>query len=1068
MTTLYESDVENFAVELLKKQGYAYLSPEEQTLERGNHSEVVLRARLKTAIDHLNPELPDGVKEQALRQVTTLSPHNLVESNETFYAMLTDGVAEEYQEDGETVGARVRLIDFENPSHNNFTVGNQFAVTENRTTKRPDIVLFINGLPLAVMELKNPADKNASVEKAFAQLQTYRETIPSLFCYNGVLVASDGLDAKAGALTSGWSRFMRWKTVDGAKEDSNTTPLLETVIKGMLRPDVLVDLIGYFTVFEKTQRKNPETGIQTITKEKKIAAYHQYHAVKEAVKSTIRATHGEKGFIEREEPGVYGLPDVKNQPRGDRKAGVVWHTQGSGKSLSMVFYAGLLVVNQEMKNPTILVITDRNDLDNQLFDAFVAGKNLLKQTPVQAKNREHLKQLLKTAGGGVVFSTIQKFSPEGENENFELLSNRKNIVVIADEAHRSQYGFGVKTFFVKDGVRTSCGFAKYLRDALPDASFIGFTGTPIEKEDISTPAVFGNYIDVYDIEQAVDDNATVPIYYESRLVEVHLKEEEKDKLDAEVERIIENEQSTATEKAKAKWAQQESIIGHNDRRKTVVTDLLNHFTERQEVSEGKAMIVATSRRIAVAMYEDIIAQHPDWHDIDKSKGAIKVIMTSSSSDPTAWQKHTTTKGERKTLGERFKNPDDPLRLVVVRDMWLTGFDAPCLNTIYVDKLMRSHNLMQAIARVNRIYKDKSGGLVVDYIGIASNLKRALASYTKSGGKGAPAFEQEKAVAQMLEKYDVVSGMFDQFDYKRYFSADTGEKMKIILEAEEHIIDLADGKERFIKQVTLLSKAFALSVPDPKAMNIKHEVGFFQAVMARLKKFTSNGNGKSDVEMETAIRQIVDKAVVVDGVIDIFDAAGIAKPDISILSDDFLEEVKGMKRKNLALELLKKILNDEIKIRTKRNLAQSKKFSEMLETAIRKYKNNLLTAAQVIEELIFIAKEIRGSDERATDMGLSDDEVAFYDALALNQSAKAVMGDGALKELAQILVENVKNSTSIDWTIKESVRAKLRTIVKRLLKKYGYPPDQQKMATDRILQQAELLADEWASAGVAPE
>ena len=616
-------------------------------------------------------------------------------------------------------------------------------------------------------------------------------------------------------------------------------------------------------------------------------------------------------------------------------------------------------------------------------------------------------------------------------------------------------------------MKTNYGFAKYLRDALPDASFIGFTGTPIEKEDASTPAVFGHYIDVYDIEQAVEDGATVPVYYESRLVEVHLKEEEKEELDAEVEGITENEEATATEKAKAKWTRQEAIIGHKDRRKTVVGDILKHFEARREVFAGKAMIVATSRRIAVAMYDEIIALHPDWHEDNNNKGAIKVIMTSSSSDPVEWQKHSTTKQERKTLRERFQDPADPLHLIIVRDMWLTGFDAPCLDTIYVDKIMRGHNLMQAIARVNRVYKDKPGGLVTDYIGIASDLKRALVSYTKNDGKGTPAFEQEKAIEKMLEKYDVVAGMFDKFDYKQYFSAGTGEKMTLILEAEEYILGLKDGKERLTKEVALLSKAFALSVPDPRAMEIKADVGFFQAIKARLTKFEPEGSGKSPVEVETAIRQIVDKAVVVDEVIDIFDAAGIKKPDISILSDDFLKEIQGMKRKNLALELLKKILNDEVKTRTKKNLAQSRKFSEMLEEAIRKYQNNLLTTAQVIEELINIAREIKVSDERAGDMGLSEDEVAFYDALAMNESAKEVMSDETLRELAQILVANVKKNTSIDWTIKESVRAKLRTVVKRLLKKYGYPPDKQKLATENILKQAEFFADEWSVEGEKP-
>ncbi len=978
--------------------------------------------------------------------------------------MLVEGVAEEYQKEGETVGTRVRLIDFENPHNNNLAVCNQFTVTENNITKRPDVVVFINGLPVAVIELKNPTDETATVQKAFNQLQNYKETIPSLFCYNGVLVASDGLDARAGSLTAGWNRFMAWKTVDGEREDSATTPQLETVIRGMLRPDVLIDLIRHFTVFEPTRYEDPKTGVVTVRSEKKIAAYHQYHAVKKAVQSTIRASHGEKRVtlpVEKE-PQKYGLPGVKDQPKGDRKAGVVWHTQGSGKSLSMVFYAGMLAVNREMENPTILVITDRNDLDDQLFGAFVAGKNLLRQEPKQAESRTHLKRLLRTAGGGVVFSTIQKFKAEDGSENFELLSDRKNIVVIADEAHRSQYGFKMKTHFVKDGVKTNYGFAKYVRDALPDASFIGFTGTPIEKEDASTPAVFGNYIDVYDIEQAVADKATVSIYYESRLVEVHLKPEEKDKLDTEIEQITESEEATATEKAKAKWTKQEAIIGHKDRIKTVVDDVVRHVETRREIFAGKAMIVATSRRIAVEMYDAIIALRPQWHDDDKGKGAVKVVMTSSSSDPAEWHKHATTKSDRKELRERFKDPTDPLHLVIVRDMWLTGFDAPCLGAIYVDKIMSGHNLMQAIARVNRVYKDKPGGRVVDYIGIASDLKRALVAYTKNGGGGTPAFEQETAIEKMLEKYDVVAAMFGKFDYGQYSRADAGEKMTLILEAEEYILGLADGKERFTREVVLLSKAFALSVPDRRAMEIKAEVGFFQAVKARLTKFERDGGSDGGAEMETAIRQIVDRAVVVDGVIDIFDAAGIRKPDISILSDDFLEEIRGMKRRNLALELLKKIIADEIHTRTRKNLVQSKRFSEMLEGAIKRYKNNLLTAAQVIEELILIAKEIRTSDERAVGMGLSEDEVAFYDALAMNESAKAVMSDDTLRKLAQALVEHVKRNTSIDWTIKESARAKLRTIVKRLLKRYGYPPDEQKLATDRILEQSELMADEWVA------
>jgi type I restriction enzyme, R subunit len=1037
-TKITENAVENVVIELLTAQGYVYLSPEEQETERYNLSDVVLRGRLKSAIDKLNPNIPEDAREQALREVLNLPSQNLIENNEAFHQMLTDGVGVEYQKNGDTVGDKVWLIDFENPLNNDLLVCNQFTVIENEKNKRPDVVLLVNGLPLVVIELKNPADENATVQKAFTQLQNYKKAISSLFYYNGVLVASDGLDAKMGSLTAGWSRFMAWKTVDGVKEDKSTVPQIETLINGMLRPDVLLDLVKQFTVFEKTKKEDSKTGLTSVETVKKIAAYHQYHAVKKAVESTKDAS--------RED--------------GSRKAGVVWHTQGSGKSLSMVFYSGKIVL--ELDNPTIVVITDRNDLDDQLFDTFAGSKQLLRQEPIQANNRAHLKKLLKTAGGGIIFTTIQKFSPEEISENFELLSERKNIVVIADEAHRSQYGFGAKTLIKNGEAFTKYGFAKYLRDALPNASFVGFTGTPIEKEDASTPAVFGNYIDVYDIEQAVEDGATVRIYYESRLAKVHLKAEEKEKLDAEVEQITENEESTAKEKAKAKWTQLEAIVGHKERLKVVAEDIVKHFEIRQESFEGKGMIVAMSRRIAVELYEEIVKIRPDWHDTDKKKGAIKVIMTSSSSDPESWQLHNTTKQERKELGERLKDPSDPLQLVIVRDMWLTGFDAPCLHTMYIDKPMRGHNLMQAIARVNRVYKDKPGGLIVDYIGIASDLKQALATYTESGGQGAPALDQSEAIAAMMEKYEIVVQMFNGFDYKRYFSADTKEKMTIILEAQEHILSLEEGKNRFTKQVGLLSKTFALSVPSLPAMDIKDELGFFQAVKARLTKFEPTGSGKSDTEIETAIRQIVDRAVVVDGVIDIFDAAGIKKPDISILSDDFLEEIRDMKRKNLAMELLKKILDDEIKTRTKKNFIQSKKLSDMLDAAIKKYQNNLLTAAQVIEELINIAKEIKASDERGENLGLTEDEIAFYDALTINGSAKEVLGDDTLRELARILVQKVKANTAIDWTIKESVQAKLRVIVKRILRQYGYPPDKQKLATENILKQAELFADEWSS------
>ena len=1060
MTKIYESDVEKLCIGLLQEQGYSYLSPEALESEREKPSDIVLYARLKDAIAKLNPLIPEEAKEQALREVLNLPSPNLIENNEAFHRLLNDGVGVEYQKKGDTRGDKVWLIDFQNPLANDLLVCNQFTVTENKNTRRPDLVLFVNGLPLVVIELKNPAGEKATVQKAFMQLQNYKEAIPSLFFYNGVTAASDGLDAKAGSLTAGWTRFMNWKTVDGRREDTTTTPQIETLIKGMLRPNVLLDLIKQFTVFEKTKQEDPATGLSSIETVKKIAAYHQYYAVNKAVESTLRAVAPQTSLSFRAPPSSYGLASVEEQPKGDRKAGVIWHTQGSGKSLSMVFYAGKIVLR--LNNPSILVITDRNDLDDQLFDTFAASKQLLRQDPRQAKDRSHLKKLLKRSGGGIIFTTIQKFSPEDSKTSFDLLSERENIVVIADEAHRSQYGFGAKTLIKNGEAHTKYGFAKYLRDALPNASFIGFTATPIEKEDASTPAVFGNYIDVYDISQAVEDKATVRIYYESRLAKVHLKKEEKERLDAAVEEITEHEEQSAKQKAKSKWASLEAIVGHKERLKILAEDIVEHFELRQEVFEGKGIIVAMSRRIAVELYEQIVKICPDWRSPDKQKGAIKVIMTSNSSDPQSWQIHNTTKQERKGIRERFKDPKDPLKLVIVRDMWLTGFDAPCLHTMYIDKLMRGHNLMQAISRVNRVYKDKPGGVIVDYIGIASDLKHALTAYTESGGKGAPTLDQNEAIAEMRKKYEIVAQMFEGFDYKRYFTADIKEKMTIILEAQEHILSLENGKNRFTKEVILLSKTFALCVPSPAAMEIKDELGFFQAVKARLTKFEPGEGVKSDAEIETAIRQIVDKALVTDKVLDIFDAAGIKKPDISLLSNEFLEEVRGMERKNIALELLKKILSDEIKIRGRTNFIQSKKLSEILDKTIKKYQNNHLTAKQVIEALIDIAKEIKASDKQKEALGLSEDEIAFYDALSENDSAKKVLGDKTLRELAAILLHKVKANTSIDWTIKESAQAKLRVIVKRILRKYGYPPDKRLIATENVLKQAELFVELWSS------
>jgi len=966
-----------------------------------------------------------------------LVSQNLIESNEEFHRMLTDGIDAEFLAADGIRGNKVWLIDFENIENNDFVVCNQFTVKEKEATKRPDLVLFVNGLPLVVIELKNPADENATVKKAFMQLQNYKNLILALFNYNAILAASDGLDAKAGSLTAGWSRFAVWKNSENKKEDKKTVPQLETLIKGMLRPKILLDLIKHFTVFEKAKKKDSETGQVFVETVKKIAAYHQFYAVQKAVESTEKAA----------------------SENGDRRCGVVWHTQGSGKSLSMVFYAGKII--QKLNNLTILIITDRNDLDDQLFDTFASCKQILRQDPVQVENRNDLKKKLKVAGGGIVFSTIQKFMPEDGGETFDLLSDRKNIIVIADEAHRSQYGFKGKITFAGGGAQLKYGFAKYVRDALPNASFIGFTGTPIETTDKSTPAVFGDYIDVYDIQQAVKDGATVPIYYENRLVKVHLKEEDRKELDEVVDQMTEKDEPVEADKAKAKWARIEAIVGQQERLKAVANDIVEHYEKRSEAVEGKAMIVTMSRRIAVALCNEIIKLRPTWQNRALDKGTIKVVMTTTMTDPADWQAHCTTKEQRRKLADRFKDPSDSLKLVIVRDMWLTGFDAPCAKVMYVDKLMRGHNLMQAIARVNRVYKDIRGGLIVDYIGIARDLKKALAVYTESGGQGIPTLNLSEAASTMQEKFEIIEEMFSDFKYKDYFSADINRKMQLLLEAQEHVLQLPDGKKRFIEHIETLMRSYALVAPRPEAMAIKEALAFFQAVKVRLVKFESaGGKGRDSEEIETAIRQIVDKALASEGVIDIFSAAGIKKPDVSILSEEFLAEVRGMDRKNLALELMKKLLNNEIDSIKSKNIVLGRKFSEMLDDVLKRYQSNILTAAEIIEEMIGMAREIRGEGDRKKKLGLvTDYEVAFYDALTNNASAKEVLSHEVLRELACVLVDKVKENTSIDWTIRESARAKLRVMIKRTLNKFGYPPDMQKLATDLILKQAELFADD---------
>lgn len=1069
-----ENIIEQSAIEILQSQGWEYangkeISPEGLFCERENFSQIVLLNRLRNAIAKINLTIPLDAQEAALQKVLRIASPDMLHNNEEFHRLLVEKVKIPYQQNGYERSHEVALIDFENPANNQFTVVNQYTIIENNQNKRPDVLLFVNGLPLVVIELKNAASENADIKSAYQQIQTYKAIIPSLFTYNAICILSDGLECKAGSVSADLSRYMTWKTADGIKEASRFKPQLETLLKGMLQPATLLDLVRNFIVFEKSKKEDAKTGLIQIQTVKKLAAYHQYYAVNKAVQSSLVAS------------GI----------NGDKRGGVVWHTQGSGKSLSMVFYSGKLITSPEMKNPTIVVITDRNDLDDQLFDTFASSVQLLRQEPVQAENREHLKELLKVASGGIVFTTIQKFLPENNKSVYDQLSDRKNVVVIADEAHRTQYGFEAKLIDEKDketkeviGKRIAYGFAKYMRDALPNATYIGFTGTPIEGTDVNTPQVFGNYIDRYDIKDAVDDGATVKIFYESRLAKVNMDEKGRRLIEEFDKELEQDEELTEKQKAKAKWTKLEAIVGHHDRVENLAKDIVTHFEKRQTVFEGKAMIVAMSRRIAADLYTEIIALRPDWHNDDLTKGAIKVVMTTNSSDGAEINRHHTTKQQRKALSERMKDPADELKLVIVRDMWLTGFDAPCLNTMYVDKPMRGHNLMQAIARVNRVFKDKPGGLIVDYLGIGTDLKKALSFYGEAGGKGDPAENIEKAFEIFKEKLEIIQQMFNEdsstrndilveepeayyegsfkFNYRRFFAVNAQEKLSIILQAEEHILGLQDGKERFIREVSLLSQALSLCITKEDVQPHLPEVAFFQAMKARLAKFDAPiGGGKSDVEIETAIKQIVDEALSSDKVIDIFDAAGIDKPEISgleILSDEFLMEVQGMQHKNLAIELLKKILNNELKVRAKTNLVKSKKLLEMLEGAIKRYQNNLLTTAEIIQKLINIANQIKEADKEGEKLGLNNDEVAFYNALEINDSAVQVLGDDTLKEIAREIADKVRANATIDWTIRESARAKLMVLVRRTLNKYGYPPDKQQKAIDTVLKQAELLAD----------
>lgn len=1064
--TFNESIIEDAALEWFEDLGYAighgpHLAPGEPAAERESFGEVVLAGRLREAIRRLNPCIPEEAREEALRKVLRVGTPSLTQTNRAFHRMLRDGVPVEYpRPDGSIAGDHVRLVDFEDVLSNDWLAVNQFTVIEGQHNRRPDIVVFINGLPLGLVELKNAVDEDATIWSAYAQLQTYKAEIPSLLHYNAALVVSDGLQARIGSLTANQEWFKVWRTVDGENDAPKSALELEVLVRGVFEQQRFLDLLQHYIVFEE----DPDSGAL----HKIIAGYHQFHAVNAAVEETVRASGMGESDRVREDAGAGGTswagPMHGGKP-GDRRAGVVWHTQGSGKSFSMLFYAARVVRHPAMQNPTLVVLTDRNDLDDQLFGQFQRCHDILGQTPVQAGGREHLRELLNRASGGVVFTTIHKFMPE-KGELMPELSTRQNIVVIADEAHRSQYGFGGKVNL--ETGKMSYGFASNLRDALPNASFIGFTGTPIEKADANTRAVFGDYISIYDIQRAVADKATVPIYYESRISKLSLNAAALPKLDEDFEEITEGEELTKKEKLKTKWAALEALVGDPKRIELIAADLVAHFEKRVEAMDGKAMIVCMSRRICVDLYDALIKLRPDWasakdDDAEAEKGkecVVKVVMTGSADDGPEWQPHIRSKEKRRKLANRFKDSRDPFRIVIVRDMWLTGFDAPCLHTMYADKPMQGHGLMQAIARVNRVFRDKPGGLVVDYLGLADQLKRALATYTESGGQGNPTFDTAQAIAVMLEKHGVACDMFHGFNWDPWTTGKPAERLALMPAAREHILDQEDGQKRFVQVVTELSRAFALCAASDEATAIRDDVSFFQAIQATLNKQDTN-HRKTPEQIDVAIRQLVSKAITTEGqVIDVFTAAGLPKPDISILSDQFLAEVRGLKHKNVAAELLEKLLKDELKVRSKRNLVQSQVFSDKLKKTLNAYHNRAISTVQVLEELITLAKEIDTANKRGENLGLTDDEIAFYDALAANKSAAMAMGDDKLKVIATELITKVRQSVTIDWTLRESARAKIKVMVKRILNKYGYPPDLQEEAVKTVLAQAELLCSEW--------
>ncbi len=1047
MTTITEADVEAAALDWLTGLGWQVahgpdIAPDTPSAERSDYGQVILERRLRDSLAELNPDLPSDALDDAFRKLTRPEGATLEARNRAFHRMLVEGMTVEHRDsEGRIRGAQVKVVDFDDSDANDWLAVNQLTVTENRSTRRPDVVLFVNGLPLGVIELKNPADEDATVWTAWQQLQTYKAEMPTLFSMNEALIASDGTEARIGTLTSGREWFKPWRTITGEGSADPHLTELQVMLEGVFEPSRCLAMVRDFIVFD-------DDGSGSLVK--KMAGYHQFHAVKVAVDETLRAAKLQRAEVRvAEEGGQYEAGRKPGGELGDRRIGVVWHTQGSGKSLTMAFYAGAIVREPAMENPTVVVLTDRNDLDDQLFGTFSRCQDLLRQPPTQAESRADLRSKLSVNAGGVVFTTIQKFFPEEKGDTHPALSDRRNIVVIADEAHRSQYDF-------------IDGFARHMRDALPNASFVGFTGTPIELQDANTRAVFGDYISVYDIQRSVEDGATVPIYYESRLAKLALDEHEKPNIDPEFEEVTEGEEVERREKLKTKWAQMEAVVGAEKRGRQIAEDIVAHFGQRLEALEGKAMVVCMSRRICIDLYRELVRLRPDWHDDDDDRGSIKVVMTGSASDPPEWQPHIRNKARREALANRFRDPADPLQVVLVRDMWLTGFDAPSLHTMYVDKPMRGHGLMQAIARVNRVFKDKPGGLVVDYLGLAQDLKTALATYTESGGTGRTALDQDEAVAVMLEKYEVCCALFHGFDWSKWTAGNAQERLGLLPAAQEHVLAQEDGKERCLNAVRELSQAFALAVPHPETFRIRDDVGFFQAVRAALSK-RATGEARPEEDLDLAVRQIISRAVASEGVVDIFAAAGLDKPDISVLSDEFLAEVQGMPQRNLAVELLQKLLKGELYIRRRKNVVQARSFAEMLEHTLRRYQNRAIEAAQVIEELIQLAKEMREANARGEQLGLSDDELAFYDALETNDSAVQVLGDETLRAIARELVDTVRSNVTIDWTLRENVRAKLRAMVKRILRKHGYPPDKQEKATVTVLEQAEVLSEGWAVA-----